>query len=78
MSTRFQIASMIFMMLNAVVFGIGIVTVLAVPTLSDLAFGLIPAVVLISFAISAPLSWMMAPMLRARYERRRSLAVQPR
>lgn len=69
MSIRFVIASLVFMMVNAVVFGVGLVAVLTVPSLARHAFDLIPAVVVASFTISAPLSWMIAPRLRARYWR---------
>ncbi len=69
MSTRFQIAGLVYMMANAVVFGVGLVTVLLVPALSQLAFEMIPAVVIASFVISAPVAWMIAPRLRARYWR---------
>ncbi|MBB1090759.1 hypothetical protein [Rhodopseudomonas pseudopalustris] len=70
MSIRFQIASLVFMMTNAVVFGVGLVSVLTFPSLARHAFDLIPIVVLGSFIISAPLSWMIAPRLQARYWRR--------
>jgi multidrug efflux pump subunit AcrB len=72
MSTRFQIAAMIFMMVNAVVFGAGIVPVLMIPSLANNAFEMIPAVVIASFVVSAPLSWFIAPRLRARYWRTQS------
>jgi uncharacterized membrane protein YccC len=64
MSTRFQIAALVFMMTNAVAFGIGIVPILMIPAFANDAFEAIPAVVLASFAISAPLSWFIAPRLR--------------
>lgn len=67
MSTRLQIAAMVFMMANAVMFGVGIVPVLLIPSLADNAFETIPTVVIASFAVSAPLSWFIAPRLRARY-----------
>jgi len=67
-TTRFQIAAMIFMMVNAVVFGAGIVPVLMIPSLANI----IPAVVIASFVVSAPLSWFIAPRLRARYWRTQS------
>jgi hypothetical protein len=67
MSTRFQIAALVFMMTNA--FGIGIVPILMIPAFANHAFEAIPAVVLASFVISAPLSWFIAPRLRARYWR---------
>jgi hypothetical protein len=69
MSTRFQIAAIIFMIINAVAFGIGIVPVLMIPALADHAFGAIPVMVIASFVISAPLSWFIAPRLQARYWR---------
>jgi len=72
MSTRFQIAAMIFMMVNAVVFCAGIVPVLMIPALANNAFEMIPAVVIASFILSAPLSWFIAPRLRARYWRTQS------
>ena len=69
MSTRFQIAVLVFMMTNAVAFGVGIVPILMIPAFANNALEAIPAVVLVSFAISAPLSWFIAPRLRARYSR---------
>ena len=65
MSTRFQIAALVFMMTNAVAFGIGIVPILMIPAFANHAFEAIPAVVLASFVISALLSWFIAPRLRA-------------
>ena len=56
MSTRFQIAALVFMMTNAVAFGIGILPILMIPAFANHAFEAIPAVVLASFVISAPLS----------------------
>jgi hypothetical protein len=69
MPTRLQIAAMVFMMVNAVVFGVGIVPVLMIPSLANRGFETIPGVVIASFLISAPLSWFIAPRLRARYWR---------
>jgi hypothetical protein len=71
MGTRIQIAALIFLMVNAVLFGAGLITVLAVPALASHAMALIPAVVALSFVIAAPISWFMAPRLRARYWRER-------
>ena len=73
MATRFQIASMIFMMTNAVAFGVGIVPVLLIPALAQNAFTLIPAVVIASFVVSAPLAWLIAPRLQARYWKQREM-----
>jgi hypothetical protein len=69
MSTRLQIAALVFMMTAAVVFGVGVVFVLMIPTLSENAFGTIPAVVAASLVVSAPVAWFIAPTLRARYQR---------
>jgi hypothetical protein len=56
-------------MTNAIAFGIGIVSILMIPAFANHAFEAIPTVVLASFVISAPLSWFIAPRLRARYWR---------
>ncbi|MGZ5865818.1 MAG: hypothetical protein ACXWKC_10585 [Xanthobacteraceae bacterium] len=76
MSVRFQIAMLIFMMVQAVVFGVGTTIVLSTP-LSTLAMQLMPWVVGISVIISVPLSWMIAPRLRARYWARRAAETKP-
>lgn len=60
---------LVFMMVNAVLFGVGIVPVLMIPSLANHGFETIPGVVIASFLISAPLSWFIAPRLRARYWR---------
>jgi hypothetical protein len=73
MPTRVQIAYLVFMMTNAVLFGVGIVPVLAIPQLSAHAFTLIPIVVVASFVFGAPLAWLIAPRLRARHWRERQL-----
>ena len=78
MSIRFQIAALVFMMTIAVAFGIGIVPILMIPAFANHAFEAIPAVVLASFVISAPLSWFIAPRLRARFWRPQSQKVLPR
>ena len=72
MSTRFQIALLIFMMANAVAFGVGIVLVLMIPVLATYAFEAIPAIVVASFLVSAPAAWFIAPTLRSRYQRAHS------
>jgi len=54
-------------MANAVVFGAGLVTVLTAPTLSQHAFFWIPAVVIASFVLSAPISWLIAPTMMQRF-----------
>lgn len=64
---RLRVAALIFTMVNAVVFGVGLITVLTTPTLSQHAFFWIPAVVLSSFAIAPPLAWYIAPMMMQRF-----------
>jgi len=71
MSTRFRIALLVGMMVNAVIFGAGLLTVLMVPELATHAFYSVPAVVVISFALSSPIAWFIAPRLRLRYWRER-------
>ena len=78
MSIRFQIAALVFMMTNAVAFGIGIVPILMIPAFANYAFEAIPAIVLASVLVSAPLSWFIAPRLRARYWRTQAQKVSPR
>ena len=70
MSIRMQIATMVFMMVQAVTFGFGIVYVLATP-LREHAMIAIPAIVAVSTIVAAPLSWSIAPRLRARYWQRK-------
>jgi hypothetical protein len=74
MSNRTIIAILIYMMVNAVVFGFGMILVLTIPALSVHAWTLIPGVILVSFVLSAPVSWALAPRLQARYWRARELA----
>ena len=70
MSVRFQIALMVYLMVQAVMFGIGVMLVLATPLARD-AMALMPWVVGLTAIISAPLSWWIAPRLRARFWRER-------
>jgi hypothetical protein len=72
-NTRFRVAALIFSMTNAVIFGAGLITVLLIPSLAAYATEWIPVVVLGSFLLAAPVAWMLAPRLRARHERRRSM-----
>ena len=66
MWTRLQIASMVFMMVQAVLFGIGMVFIL-VTSLSENAMTLVPWMIAGSFIVSAPLAWLIAPRLQLRY-----------
>jgi hypothetical protein len=70
MSVRVQIAALIYMMVQAVMFGVGALLVLTTP-LQTMAMQLMPWVVVVSSIISLPVSWVIAPRLRARYWRER-------
>ncbi|MFZ5740090.1 hypothetical protein BJ123_10741 [Rhodopseudomonas thermotolerans] len=71
MSNRFRIASLVYMMTNAVLFGIGLVAVLTIPALAQNAMAWVPAAVVASFVLAAPIAWWIAPRLRARFWRHR-------
>lgn len=68
---RTQIAALVYTMTNAVLFGAGLVFVLMVPALNAHAGLSIALVVAASFIVAVPLSWLIAPRLRARYWRQR-------
>jgi hypothetical protein len=73
-ATRGQIALLIYMMTNGVLFGAGVILVLTWPALSANAGFWISAVVAASFILAAPIAWWIAPRMRARYWRRRRAA----
>ncbi|MBR0986068.1 hypothetical protein [Bradyrhizobium liaoningense] len=68
MSVRLQIAAMVFMMVQAVLFGVGLVGILLTSAQSE-AMTAIPAMTAISFLASAAIAWLIAPRLRQRYRR---------
>ncbi len=68
MSKRMRIAILIYAMVQAVVFGAGVVLVLATP-LAQTAMQLMPWVKGLSLLISAPIAWLLAPMAQARHAR---------
>ena len=65
---RLSIAALIYMNVQAVLFGIGAVSVLATP-LQTVAMQLMPVVVVASSIVSLPFAWILAPRLQARYWR---------
>lgn len=71
MQTRLWIAAMIYPMVNAVLFGAGVITLLSIPLLAERANIFIWFVVAASFIFAAPVSWVLAPRLRLRYWRQR-------
>ena len=66
MTTRAYIAFALALMVNAVVFGAGAITVLSVPALSGIASYLLPAIIALSVIITPFISWHLAPNLRTR------------
>jgi MFS family permease len=77
---RRRIAVLIYSMVNAVIFGTGLITVLLVPPLkAHLGFWIV-VVVITSFVLAVPIAWLLAPRLQARYDRKRQLegSVTPR
>ncbi|MCW2282750.1 hypothetical protein M2323_000515 [Rhodoblastus acidophilus] len=68
LSKRASIAILIYMMVQAVTFGVGVILVMATP-LANFAMTLMPYVVATSLIASAPLAWFIAPLARARHER---------
>jgi len=70
-ASRLRITALIYTMTNAVLFGVGLIAVLTVPELARNAAYLIPAVVVASLILAAPIAWGIAPRLRARNWRKR-------
>ena len=72
MSVRLQITAMVFMMVQAILFGAGTVTILMTP-LRDQPFVYMPAMIVATMLVAAVLSWEIAPRLQARYWRKRGV-----
>ena len=64
---RLRVAALIYLIVNAVVFGVGLISVLMTPTLAQNAFFWIPAIIVTSFMLSAPLAWFIAPSMMMRF-----------
>jgi hypothetical protein len=67
MSTRLYLTIMISLMVNTATFGIGSVTILSVPLLSESASYLIPILTFVSFVVTPFIAWMIAPRLQMHY-----------
>ncbi len=76
MGPRLYITIMLSLMTCAVLFGIGAVTVLSVPMLSEQAKFLLPVVIAASFVLGPIIAWFMAPRMRARYWKVRDRAAE--
>lgn len=66
---RLRVAALIYCMVNAVVFGVGTILIVSLPALMSHAFFWMPVLVVASFALSAPLSWFIAPWMMMRFMR---------
>ncbi|WP_018701058.1 hypothetical protein [Amorphus coralli] len=66
MQAKTQIAILIGLMANAVIFGFGAIVVLSVPPLAANAMVALPVVVAVSFALSPLVGWYLAPRAMAR------------
>ena len=64
---RLWVAAFIYCMVNAVIFGVGVISVLSIPAMAPYAAFWIPAVVIASFVISAPATWFIAPWMMMRF-----------
>ena len=71
MKTDTYLTFFVSMMVNAVLFGTGAITVLSIPALAEQAKYLLPLVVVISFAAAPFIARVIAPRMRLRYWRRR-------
>jgi hypothetical protein len=69
---RLRVAILIYCIVNAVIFGVGLILVLSIPATAPSATFWIPAVVLASFVISAPLAWFIAPWMMMRFRKANS------
>lgn len=67
MSRTLMISMLIYLMVQAVIFGLGAILLLATP-LSAHAMELMPWMVAVTLVISVPIAWVIAPMLKARRE----------
>jgi hypothetical protein len=73
-TTRDRIAILIYSMVNAVLFGIGLLIVLNVPLFAAHLWIGIPVVVLTGLILGGPIAWLIAPRLRARKTQRNAAA----
>jgi hypothetical protein len=64
MRTRFAIAVLIWPMIQAVLFGLGMIGLLAAPLEAAEMMSAVWWMIGATFVISVPLAWVMAPRLR--------------
>jgi hypothetical protein len=66
MRTRFAIAALIWPMIQAVLFGLGLIALIAAPIPPSEMLTAVWWMIGVTFVVSAPLAWGMAPWLRLR------------
>jgi hypothetical protein len=64
---RLGVAALVYLMVIAVVFGVGLISILMTPALAQHAFFWIPAIIVTSLVLSAPLAWSIAPSMMMRF-----------
>jgi uncharacterized membrane protein YdbT with pleckstrin-like domain len=64
------------MMVQAVLFGAGVVLMVTIPSWAANQHIALPVIVVVTFLIAAPLAWLISPRLLTRYERRRAARAQ--
>ena len=66
MRTRFAIAALIWPMIQAVLFGLGMVGLLVAPLEAAAMMTAVWWMIGVTFVVSVPIAWIMAPRLRLR------------
>ena len=69
--TNTYLTVIVAMMVNVVVFGIGAIAILAIPALNENAKFLLPAWIVLAFAVTPFVAKRIAPRMRLRFWRRR-------
>ncbi|MDO8408527.1 MAG: hypothetical protein Q7S93_00460 [Phenylobacterium sp.] len=67
--TRLMVAALVYPMVQAVLFGVGLIAALVLAPALNAQLS-IPIVVVVTALISLPLSWFIAPRMMVRYQRR--------
>ncbi|MEQ1696953.1 MAG: hypothetical protein ABL901_14045 [Hyphomicrobiaceae bacterium] len=66
MTTRQSITLLLGGIVGSVLFGVGAIIVLTIPSLATHAMVLLPVVIVLSFILTPLISWFIAPQLRSR------------
>lgn len=73
MSTRFQIAAILFLIVHAVAFGVALLVLLQGAPAERIMM-LAPWAAVFSAFVSGPIAWTIAPRMRAAFRRQRRVA----